>query len=347
MASIQDLKSKIKYSDVFALLEELGAEPVDRGDHIEALTICHFGDSHKLFYYRDKNIFVCYTHDGTFDIITLLEKNKGYSIGEAVGFLTARFGMVMGFGNNSHSEAENLNPLTSQFEEKEVEYEQLRVWSESELNHFYSIPHISWLREGISELTLAKYQIGFNIEKNQITIPHRDEEGNLVGIRARNLDEIALERGFKYTPVRVGKKEYKYPTGLNLYGYYQNKETIKQTKKIVLFEAEKSVLKVDSFYGASNAVALNGTMLSDFQIKMIDKLGVNEIIIALDKEFDSPKSFEAINYARKIFSIFGKLKTRYIVSVVWDIHGLLDMKDSPVDKGKEVYEQLLNERIYI
>jgi len=346
MASIQDLKSKITYSDVFSLLEELGAEPVDRGDHIEALTICHFGDSHKLFYYRDKNIFVCYTHDGTFDIISLLEKNKGFSIGESVSFLTSRFGIIVGFGN-SEAQSENLNPISSKFDTKNVDYEDLKVWDENELNHFYNIPHISWIKEGILKKTLDKYQIGFNIERNQITIPHRDANGNLVGIRARNLDKDALEKGFKYTPVRVGKKDYKYPTGLNLYGYYQNKETIKKSKKIVLFEAEKSVLKLDSFYGLSNAVALNGTMLSDFQIKMIDELNVNEIIIALDKEFDNPKSFEAINYAHKIFSIFSKLKTRYVVSVIWDVHGLLEMKDSPVDKGKEVYEQLLSERVYI
>ena len=34
--------------DIFDLLEELGGQPIERGNTIDALTICHGGHKHKL-----------------------------------------------------------------------------------------------------------------------------------------------------------------------------------------------------------------------------------------------------------------------------------------------------------
>ena len=56
-----------------------------------------------------------------------------------------------------------------------------------------------------------------------------------------------------------------------------------------------SVMKMDTMYGCANAVALNGTMLSDYQVNLINELGVNEVIIAVDKDFADYKNKRETN----------------------------------------------------
>lgn len=351
MDNLKNLKDRISYEDVYLLLEDLGAEPRDFGNHIEALTICHDGDSHKLYYYRDSQGFICYTHDGNFDIIGLMQKVKSINFGEAVQWLKNRFGFlnpVFGTFNqtNETQKEEDLNPLNS-IKNKNIEYQALKKYNDAILNDFYKIPHISWIKENISSNSMNKYEISYNLDNNQIVIPHRDKNNELVGIRVRNLNKSALDRGLKYSPIWHKGIEYKYPTGMNLYGLNNNKDIIKSSKQIILFEAEKSVIKMDSMYGCANAVALNGTMLSDYQIKLIDELNVDEVIIAVDKDFHDIHSEEAKKYAKKIYSIFKKLKNRYTVSIIWDRENLLEYKMSPVDKDKTTFEKLMNRRIYL
>ena len=68
-----------------------------------------------------------------------------------------------------------------------------------------------------------------------------------------------LGEGRKYMPVYYHGKSLRYPIRENLYGLYENKENICSSRKIILFEAEKSVMMLDSFYnGQGNGVALSG-----------------------------------------------------------------------------------------
>lgn len=349
MGDVSHLKNIISDSDVYNLLDEFNAEPIDMGDFIQSLTICHGGDSRKLYYYKENKKFVCYTHDGTFDIIGFIKNIKDTDFNGAIKYLTQRFvksnfiiGEFLDDSDNDHT----LNPTTT-IHPKEKKTENLKIYDDHVLKYFYDYPHSEWINEGISVGTMKKYEISYNLDSNQIIIPHRDIKGNLVGIRCRNLNQELVDKGMKYVPIYYNGINYKYPTGMNLYGIYQNYDTIKKSRQIVLFEAEKSVMKMDSMYGVGNSVALNGTMLSDYQISLIDSIGVDEVVIAVDKEFDNYHSFEAKNYARKIYSIFKRLKSKYRVSIIWDMNGLLDRKDSPVDKSKEVFERLIKERIII
>ena len=51
-------------------------------------------------------------------------------------------------------------------------------------------------------------------------------------------------------------------------------------------------------------------------------------------------------YAEKVEkTIANKLKPYFSVSVVWDKKGLLDIKDSPTDRGKSIWLELFRNRI--
>ena len=77
-------------------------------------------------------------------------------------------------------------------------------------------------------------------------------------------------------------------------------------------------------------------------------LGVREVIIALDKQYEVVDSEECKKWAKHIKEkIIDKLSPYVIVTVLWDTSGLLDYKDSPTDKGKETLLQLMDSKIYV
>ena len=195
--------------------------------------------------------------------------------------------------------------------------------------------------------TMRKFDIKMSITDQQIVIPHRDENGNLVGVRARNLNKEVVDKGMKYAPIKQGTTFLNHPTGATLYGLYENKENIESVKKIVLFESEKSVLQLDSFYhGYGIGVCMSGSSFSDRQLDLIKNLDIDEVIIAVDKEFEKIGDDLERYYAQKIEkTIANKIKPYKNVSVVWDKKGLINMKDSPTDNGKDTWIELFRNRI--
>ena len=62
---------------IFELLQEWQSEPAYTDFGIVAQTICHNppGEgSRKLYYYRNTDLFQCYSNCGTFDVFELLQK---------------------------------------------------------------------------------------------------------------------------------------------------------------------------------------------------------------------------------------------------------------------------------
>lgn len=59
---INEIKNNLSLDEVENLLSYLGADPHKQNENIIiARTICHCGNSHKLFYYDNTKLFRCYT----------------------------------------------------------------------------------------------------------------------------------------------------------------------------------------------------------------------------------------------------------------------------------------------
>lgn len=351
MLNSSEVKNRISKAQIFSLLDEFGAEPVEKKGNIEAITICHAGDSHKLIYYSETKMFMCYTNCGSMDIFGLIQKIKEIDFTQAMAWVVHRFGLSsIGIIGTFEAEDEQIVNPALEIQKRIEKYDEqanLKTVDEKILNSYYKKYYDGWINEGISIKTMEKFDIRYSILNNQIIIPHRDEKGKLVGIRGRNLDKSKVEDGKKYMPVWYEGRSLRYPTGDNLYGLYQNRASINRTKKVVLFEAEKSVMKLDGMYKDNFSVCLSGSYLTDYQAKLLDGLKIDEVIVGLDKEFPCIGSPQEKIYADKISSIFQKLKAKYTVSVLWDLDNDLNQKDSPVDQGKKVFQKLLKSRIYI
>ena len=72
---IEEIKNNLTLEQIEGLLIEFGGEPHRQGNIIISKTVCHCGESHKLFYYDNTKLFRCYTEcSDTFDIFQLVIK---------------------------------------------------------------------------------------------------------------------------------------------------------------------------------------------------------------------------------------------------------------------------------
>ena len=301
-------------------------------------SLCHGGESWKCELYKDSFNFHCYTNYGTFDIITLVQEVMNLSFTEAIEFIEEYFHLGInfqrGFGRPKKKEVPIRKPI-----KKEVDFnEQLPEYDGSILNTFINYKPVEWIYEGISVETMEKYGIRYSIENNSIIIPHRDKDGRLVGIRERNLDKRQVEvLGRKYTPYTsfAHRLTYKHRLSMNAYGIDKNKEAISEYKKCIIFEAEKSVLKMDSVWNNNPSVAVGGSSVSLYQLNLLKELGVKDIYLSFDKE-------EGIKWEQKLDKICKRIYDfGFNVFIIEDVEGkYLDLKDSPIDKGEFVFLEL-------
>lgn len=192
-----------------------------------------------------------------------------------------------------------------------------------------------FLDDGILPSSQYKFHVGYDEESNRISLPWKDSEGNIIGIIGRiDSDE---KTNYKYLPL-IAFEKHKF-----LYGLYENKEYIKKSKEVHIFEAEKSVLQCDSFK-VNNTVGLGGNSISKIQVEMLLRLGVERFIISLDEALD----IEIIKKNIKTIKDCCFMRDDVKIGVILDKENKYMKKGSkvsPVDQGKEIFLKLCNECI--
>lgn len=355
--STKDIIESITLLDVKDFLESLGVDQIEVNEEKQYLicpTICHNplheAESMKLYWYQNNKIFRCYT-----------ECNEAMSIFE----LYKRY-MELNYYTVTLDEAENyvkqfLKHIVSaakphmKFAELVTKYQyttQIPVLTEypkGALDCFIKYYHPSWLKDGITKEAMDKFDIRFSVTQNKIIIPHYDINGRLVGIRGRAIDPQEIEEFGKYRPVQIGDILYTYPLQFNLYGIYEHQQGIRARRSAIIAEGEKSVILDNEYYGEySNCVACCGSTFNKYQISLLtDILGVNEIVIALDKEYIDWRDGKAQKYRKKIEAMCNKYKHKVSFSYIWDFDNILKEKDSPFDRGKEIFEYLYKTRVKV
>ena len=318
-----------------AILKPLGITPsIENDNEMIFKTYCHnlSGGSDKLYYYKNSHLFVCYTECGTMNIFGLLKKlfilrGMSASFKEVLQYiidldldLTIEQTNAVKDWLNSFK----LKPHSS------IEDENFNILNEQIFNRFlYKEEYFKlWIDEGIDYAAIQRFHIGYDPIQNAFIIPNYNHEGELIGIRGRFLNEDAPA---KYAPIYYGNKVLRHQTMKTLYGYNENCAAIKRYKKVILFEGEKSVLKMDTIYGPEKnfSVALCGKNISQYHIELLNKLDVEEVIVAFDADY---QDFDELARIRdEYIKRCSLLKKFFQVSIILDRNFKLNYKDSPID----------------
>ena len=348
MIDYQEIIEQLDDEKVKQLLDSFNIPFEDKGNFLILPTVCHNQDvdsaSMKLYYYKNTHIFQCYTECGAMSIFTFL-KNYYETRDIEYNWYDDILQVILNCSaaNTAVKATEGYKSIRDNYTIKK-DRRQLPTYPESLLDIFVKYYPIEWLNDGISRKAMDKYHICFSPTQNKIIIPHYDAAGRLVGIRGRALNKWEIENIGKYMPVQIENKWYSHPLSLNLYGLNFNKETIKQTGVAYLFEAEKSVMQMESFALPNGAAAVCGSNLNKYALDiLIRECHPYEIILCFDNEEEPGKT----DYFDKLYHICDKYKQYANFSFVYDKEKLLNLKDSPSDKGEEVFKYLLETRVRV
>ena len=354
----------ITEEQILSVLEKFGAFPFGliKEKEIWFQTICHGGSSHKLCYFRQSKTFYCYTNCGQMSLFNFIMQVKGCTFSESIRFIANEIGINTrkGFGNKFKTQTQELTSIDRYIQmrkPKTTETNSLLKLETNILEYFEpDVFYTGWIEEGISIETMRFFNIRWYELEKHIIIPHTNASGQLVGIRRRSLQE--KDKNNKYMPEIIEGIVYKHSLNMNLYGLDKHLIGIKKTKKVVIVESEKSVMLAHEYYGEDAfVVATCGFNISNWHRDTLLKLDVEEVILGFDKDFEimdyenyDENSMEYKKYQRyisRIRSLAHKFTTFCRTYVLWDSENLLDKKDSPFDKGKEVLERLMKNKIEI
>lgn len=368
MSLTQDILNKLNEDIIIEIMEENGSpvrsSSTDGRTGQKCLwftTICHGGDSGKLCYFTETKTFYCYTNCGFMNVFELIKKIRNLDSEDFAGalrYLANKVGVSFrreGFYQDDPAEGvkkelEEIkkemadNPYFGVFSAENKIYDE-KILDYFDENTFYT----GWNEEGITDETMRKFGIRYYWDENHIIIPHYNINGELIGVRRRSLNPE--DSNNKYMPEFLAGKSYEHSLGLNLYGLNINKEEIQKQGRAILVEGEKSVMLSDSFFDKSVTVATCGFNVSEPQIHLLDSLGVRDVYLGFDKDYDPIKDAgtpEYEVYAKKIKTLCKRLLKNFNVYLIEDKYNILGKKDSPFDKGKENFEYLYQkaERIH-
>ena len=329
-------ENKIEY-----ILEQLGCHEIKYNSRREYWSAAHpDGDNlqginirnNPYLNYRSFSRGIDY-EDGK-DLINLVETTKKMSFIESVKYIHKILDLPFEFKRKEEKPQKKYDPL-SVFKKvlscnrRVINVDDIQVLEDKLIQDFIPMLHISWVQQGITERTRKKFRLCYSYRYKRVVIPMRYwATGELLGFNQRtvveNYKEFDIKKYF-LTPT--------YPKQLNLYGLYENYDAIQKAGYVVVYEAEKSVLKRDSL-NDSTGVALSGHTLSDEQIRILIGLNV-EVVIAFDKDI----CVDEVRHACEKFKNIRK------VSYIQDKWGLISEKDSPADARNKDFQFLFNNRI--
>lgn len=331
----QEIKDYILNNDyVEQILDELGCGNIrNHGEYITASN--PDGDNKQAINLYLNDGLTCVNHTRTMvknkratDIFDLIAFCRDCSFPEALRWVCEVLGL------DYYSEPEEL-PQSLQILQllKEMatggtsdEVEQLKPISEKILSYYLPYGNIMFENDGIDLEVQQEFEVGYCTQTNYITIPIKDSLGTLVGVKGRFFGEPD-----EYHPKYLFLE--KCAKSRLLYGYWQNKNYIKNSKYLIICEAEKGVLQLASM-GVRNSVATGSKTISKTQIELITRTGCTPIF-AYDRDVKEEELKEIADMFMPGIQVYA----------IIDKDNILNEKESPSD-NPEKWAQLVKNNIY-
>ena len=348
MIDYQNIIEQLNIEKIKLLLENMDIPYQEKESYLIMPTVCHNIDtenaSWKLYYYKNTHIFYCYTECNGMSIFSFLKHyyeshNIDYDWYQDIYKVIldcSNFKPTDGFASKKYKPIRDMYSAPVQ--------QKLPIYPNSIIECFTKFYPVEWINDGITKKSMEKYNIRYSPIQNKIIIPHYNPDNELVGIRGRALNEWEVENVGKYMPVQIEGKWYSHPLSLNLYALNWNKNNIKRTGTCFLVESEKACLQMEGWDFANCSAAVCGSQFNKHALKLLLQTArPKEIVICFDKE-EEPGSDK---YFNKLYQIGKKYQNYCDFSFLYDRENLLEMKDSPTDKGSDVFWRLYKRRVKI
>lgn len=332
---IRDLKEEILNRELISdILSEIGCHSIqDRGEYYTCAN--KTGDNPRAIVVYKNEYIGCtnYTRQITkngrsADIFDLVAYNEDCSFAEAMKFVCNLAGIDFYGEAQELPESLQIIKLLKEMSIGDGDEDNTPVKPISEKILSYYLPYGNKMFEddNISLEVQQEFEIGFDPASGYITIPIRDSLGTLCGVKGRYFGEPD-ERHTKYTYCEKCNKSR------ILYGHWQNREYIKNSKNIFILESEKAVQQLVTM-GYRNAVSTGGKTISKHQIELITRTGCTPIL-ALDKDVDEEELKGIGNMFMDGISVYA----------IVDRDNILDEKESPSDNPQK-WSHLIKNNIY-
>lgn len=208
------------------------------------------------------------------------------------------------------------------------------ILSLEKMNEYSKEPVTEWIEEGISQEVMDLYEVRIDRKANRIVYPVYDMMGNLINVKGRtrfkNYKALGIAKYMNYFP--IGSMDY-------FQGWNIAEPYVKETGVLIVVESIKSVMKLHG-YGIKNVVSAEKHNLSPEQIKwIVSQQYINTIILG----WDSDVSYKEAEVQRNV----NALKRFLNVYIIEDRNGLLggvEAKNSPIDRGIEIWNELYDRR---
>lgn len=274
-----------------------------------------------------KNSYYCFSCGKSGGIIGFLMDYEGLKFEDAVYKAATLANMDMSTMCRSQTMS-FLKRIRKMIAGNKKETYQHKILDISEIEKYSQEEVTEWLDEGIQQDVMDLFGVRIDNWNNRIVYPVYDVDGNLINIKARtrypNYKQMKIPKYINY--FQIGTMDYF--QGLNV-----TLPFIQEKNEVIIFESVKSVMKAYG-WGYKNCVSAEKHTLTDEQIKLLVKMHVN-IVFAYDTD---------INYwQHDVKKDIDKLKRVTNVYVIDDSNLLLggsESKNAPVDKGKEIWDEL-------
>lgn len=293
----------------------------DNGDKIRFDTYDHSSSAYSL----DMNSLHYYSfrEQEKGSIIDLIHKFTGGDRNKIVNELYMSI-MIKGI---------DVNVDSSNYEMREYTLEYPEVYEE-ELIDEYPVKASELFREdNIGIITQYEFGVRYDYRSNRVVIPVY-QDYSLVGAIGRLNKRHIDSRENKYFPILTYNKS-KVLFGLDLY-----REKIKESKKVILVESEKSVMKAWQMGFSIPVCAVGGSSISRHHIERLNLLGVTDIIWSQDKGIEEDTVLN--NNLTKLKKYSTATAIKYIDA---DNCELLEDKESICDKNREVIAKIFERHI--
>lgn len=333
---IRDLKEEILNRELLPdILSEIGCHHIqDRGDYYTCGN--KDGDNPRsIVVYKNEYIgCVNYTRQITkngrsADIFDLVAYFEDCSFAEAMKFICGLAGIDYYGERTDLPESLQILRMLKDMNinnEEDDDSTPVKPISEKILSYYLPYPNKMFEDDGIALEVQQEFEVGYCDQTNYITIPIRDSLGTLCGIKGRYFG-VPDDFHTKYIYLEKCNKSK------ILYGHWQNKSYIKNSKFVYVVESEKAVQQLATI-GVRACVSTGGKTISKFQVEEIVRTGCIPIF-AYDKDVKEEE-------LQEIASMFIDGVSVYAII---DKENILCEKESPSDSPKK-WSILVKNHIY-